>query len=645
MNASPETCQSSLSTTYSGGLMGKKFFVFLFFISEMAFAEKIIPPVIVIPEHSFTSGPMKVITHEQIEMSGTTTVSQLLQKTSGLQLRNTTGNPNQPSISIRGFGANADSNTLVLIDGVPIVNPDLMPTDLSSIALQNVDHIEIVSGSEGVLYGDEAVGGIINIISQEKVKKEVSCSLGSYDQKNCSVSLQNRYKKLFYGIYLQKNHTNNYREHNDYDQNQLSGNLNYEYSSGKLKFNFNTANEKTLYPGALTSAQVSQNRRQANNNTDYFRDWNGFYHLRDEQVINSNWTLDTDLSRREMHGDGVLFSPFTQYRVTHFLKPQLKGVTGNLISFYGFDIQDDQYSLSSSFGTTRDSQQKYGVFLLYNYAMNDKLTFSAGARVAQQNNHLSSQSSLSNQNNQASATTIGLTYQYNPDTKFFIRRAGSFRFPKADENASTLSGQGLKTQQGVSYEAGIIQHYKKFTTKFSVYQLNLTHEIAFDPLQTPQDPLGTNRNLDPTSRSGFSLGEKYQVTDEFLLHGEYNYVNARFQSGPNKGNRIPLVAENLFNLGALYDFNDHWSSDVEAAYTGNQFPDNDDRNAAGKNGGYTVYNLNVQYHRDKLSAVFSFNNIFNKYYYDYTVYQSSMNSEFYYPAAGRNVLLTVNYSI
>ena len=128
-----------------------------------------------------------------------------------------------------------------------------------------------------------------------------------------------------------------------------------------------------------------------------------------------------------------------------------------------------------------------------------------------------------------------------------------------------------------------------------------------------------------------------------MVNGQYNFVNARFQNGANVGKRIPLVAENLLRAGADLTLNPNWNIYSEALYTGNQFSDNDNANIAGKIGGYTIFNFNIHYHWENFSAIFRVNNIFNKYYYFYTVFQPSLQSEFFYPAPGRNFLLTMKY--
>lgn len=610
-------------------------------------ASTLIPTVIVKKpsNYSMTSAPKTIISHDQINSIGATSLSQVLQELGGVQLEDMTGNGSQVLLSMRGFGVNANSNTLLLINGIPITNPDLAPPDLNAIPIADIKYIEIINGSESVLYGDQAVGGIINIITQQDtVKKfEVSCSDGTYNSHNCSAALSHHVRQWIYNINLLNNHTDNYREHNRYDQTLLSGGVAYPYQKGNWSFDYKIINERMEYPDALTLQQVRQNRVQAatTNDADFFKNWNGLFHLKQLQHLNDQWTLQTDISRREMHGSGVLTTPFTQARYIHYLQPQLKGEFNHITSTSGLQLSNDRYYLNSLFGTTNNYLQKYGIFTVFDITATPKLSFSIGARAAQQDSY---PLAANNTYNNAFASTIGATYQLTPITKLFLRRAESFRFPNADENAFTPTGiTQLKTQTGVSYETGAQWNFINSVSKLSIYQLNLTDEIAFDPTQTPQQPFGANRNLDPTIRRGASLSEKYLLNEKITLDGQYNYVNARFQSGINAGNRIPLVSENIFRAGVNYRFFNYWNAYTEAVYTGNQYSANDDANISGINGGYTYYNFNLRFVYHQFSASFRVNNIFNKYYYLYTIYTPFTNMQSFYPAPGRNCMLTLKY--
>src|SRR6185437_5895089 len=118
----------------------------------------------------------------------------------------------------------------------------------------------------------------------------------------------------------------------------------------------------------------------------------------------------------------------------------------------------------------------------------------------------------------------------------------------------------------------------------------------------------------------------------------------RFQNGINAGKRIPLVAENILHAGLNIHFLTYWNVYSEAIFTGNQFPANDDANIGKRMGGYTIYNFNLHYVYEKLSVSFRVNNLFNKPYYLYTVFQPFEPFETFYPAPERNFLLSLQYS-
>ncbi len=639
---SPQCRSGSLRTC-----CGRRYFeniLFLLLLPSTLFATEKIPPVVVSKPLSHSHQPNVVISSSELQKQGVSSLTEALQTFGGIQLQDTTGNGSQVAISMRGFGVNASSNSLLLINGIPFTNPDIAPPNLNQIPIDDIAFIEIYTGSESVLYGDQAVGGVINIITRKKLKNNftLSCGIGSYNKRECNGGLQNQWKAIRYAMNVGSSHTDNYRAHNDYDLTNFSGEMLYPYANGSLQFNYKIDKEKMLYPGALTAAEVDQNRRAANNDIDFFSDWGGFFHLRHLQSINDDWMIETDITRRTMDGNGVLFSPFTQSRIIDFIKPEIKGKIGSILTEGGIDLESDHYTLDTAFGETIDKLQKYGVFTLIKIPSGNKLIFSMGGRAAVQYSDLQSPDDI-NVTNHAAATTIDGTYQYTEKTSFYLRRAGSFRFPKADEMASTTPGTILKTQQGVAYETGVSTEWMNLSSQFSLFQLNLHDEITFDPTQTAEDPFGTNRNLPPTERIGFSINEKYEISNSVALTGQYHYVNAKFSSGINKGKQIPSVAENIFHVGLDYHFLEDWNLFNEAIYTGSQYPANDDANVSQKIGGYIVYNVNLHYQLQQFSASFRINNLFNKFYNLYTVYTPSTNTDTFYPAPGRNFYFTMKY--
>jgi len=107
-----------------------------------------------------------VITAEDIERSPAATVSDLLSREANLNLQSYFGGSRYSGVDMRGMGATATSNVLVLVDGVKLNENDLSAPDLSTIPLAQIERIEILRGAGGVRYGNGAVAGVINIITR-----------------------------------------------------------------------------------------------------------------------------------------------------------------------------------------------------------------------------------------------------------------------------------------------------------------------------------------------------------------------------------------------------------------------------------------------------------------------------------------------
>jgi vitamin B12 transporter len=105
-----------------------------------------------------------VLNQRAIELSQTTTVTELLSQTPGVTFVRNGGAGKTTSLFIRGAEA---GQTVVLIDGVRLNDPSSPDTgaSLSDIVSGNIERIEVLRGAQSTLYGSQAIGGVINIIT------------------------------------------------------------------------------------------------------------------------------------------------------------------------------------------------------------------------------------------------------------------------------------------------------------------------------------------------------------------------------------------------------------------------------------------------------------------------------------------------
>ena len=108
-------------------------------------------------------------------------------------------------VQIQGI---ASDYVLVLIDGVPVVGRSSGNLDLSRFAIGNIKQIEVVKGPSSALFGSEALGGVINIITErpktDKITGQVTHRAASFNNQNTTISLNQRKGKLGYSIFLDR---------------------------------------------------------------------------------------------------------------------------------------------------------------------------------------------------------------------------------------------------------------------------------------------------------------------------------------------------------------------------------------------------------------------------------------------------------
>lgn len=120
--------------------------------------------------------PISIITATEISKTGVSRLNQILSEQTGIILI-----PDESGFEgfqMQGLDA---AYTMILIDGVPLVGRSAGTLDLSRISVGNVDRIEIVKGASSALYGSEAMGGVINVITKKPKQDSLSGNL-SYQQ-------------------------------------------------------------------------------------------------------------------------------------------------------------------------------------------------------------------------------------------------------------------------------------------------------------------------------------------------------------------------------------------------------------------------------------------------------------------------------
>lgn len=157
-------------------------------------------------ERSKTGSSVTVIDKKQIERSSRQTVADVLRGQKGVDVVQTGGPGGNTSVFLRG--ANSE-HTLILIDGIEANNPinNSRSFNFNDLSLESVERIEIIRGPQSTIYGSDALGGVINIITKKgsnTATTSITAEAGSYSLFRESANTSGKVDKFSYAIGAQR---------------------------------------------------------------------------------------------------------------------------------------------------------------------------------------------------------------------------------------------------------------------------------------------------------------------------------------------------------------------------------------------------------------------------------------------------------
>jgi len=143
--------------------------------------------------------PVRVITRDDIELSLAADLAELLRFEAGIDIGRNGGPGQATSMFLRGTESN---HVLVLIDGVRMNPGTLGGAAIQHISPEVIERVEIVKGARSALFGTDAIGGVINIITRraDETSVEAGAGAGSFDSRSAFVSAGTRGEKNQFGM-------------------------------------------------------------------------------------------------------------------------------------------------------------------------------------------------------------------------------------------------------------------------------------------------------------------------------------------------------------------------------------------------------------------------------------------------------------
>ncbi len=586
-----------------------------------------------------------VLTAEEIEQRGAKTVAEALKLVSSVTVKEMGGA--DAAFDMRGQGATAKSNVIVLVDGAPINSIDLSGYKTSSIPVDNIERIEVIPSGGSVLYGDGAIGGTINIVTKmPKDKKNygsLNSEIGSYGLKKQQAIYGTKINdKLSLELDYLKKEKDGYRDYAKDDLESFGLRTRYKLADGEFGFKYNYSNNEFRAPGSLTREEVDGDRTQSTGNS-----WRVFDGKTEKNDFTGDYTynINSDLEFKVLgmysreayrNTNGYLIPEYrTDYKTElRYLKPQLKySYLEESYVVFGGEVFEGETINYSNYGDNKVEKESIAGFLINSYTFND-LRFTQGYR--RQNIEYKGLGKKGiTKKYQADALELTTSYLYSDSGSTYISYTKAFRTPNTDElNPDYLpDNANFEMQKTETYELGIKDYLGNTYVSTSIFYIETQHEIYFDVLNY------VNRNLDGTSkRKGIEFSLEHYF-DKLTISESLTYMETEFKDGKD----IPGVPNVKGVLNFNYRFNDKLTLNNSWEYYGKMYANGDEENLGSKVDNYILSGVSFSYDfKDGLIVSAGINNLFNEKYYDYIGYSNGTLS--YYPAAERNYYLGVKYS-
>ena len=645
-----------------------------------------------------------VITAEQIAHSPSQTLSEIIAQVPGVQLTSLFGGVNgaKTSVDLRGFGAFATANTLILVNGRRLNDIDMAQVDLSTIPVNSIERIEITRGNSGaVLYGDNAVGGVINIVLKSgvggpPVAVRAEAGYGSFNQRLANISVATNsgpWSTSFYGNAIK---SDGYRENNALDQRNGVGNLNYTTPDLKAFLTVTGDDQKLGLPGGRIVSpsqginELVTNRRGAATPFDYGNQQGASATAGFTKTLWNGAELIVDGGVRKKDTQGAFFgtvpaaSPLPSFSSTYndaalqtwsitprlSVKNSILGMPSQIltgIDYYDATFNQERGAFRGLAAThTYDlSQQTVAGYWQQTLGLLPTTDFSYGARV--QNTSLSARdrydsnapgcatffncdigASPLNSNETQYALHAGLEHRFNDVFSVFGRAARAFRTPTVDERVA--SGPAFESTFPFNPIAGDFALKTQtshdieggFRVKSGGFQMQTSiYNMDLENEIHFNPVLFFNTNLDPTRRYGSETSASLRVTDTVLLRGGVAYTRAVFREGDFTGKDVPLVSHYTANGGVTWNiWQNYLVFDATVRAWSERAMDNDQANTQRRIPASATVDLKLSGAYDRFFWSAAVINLFDAQYYDYAIASTFTPGRFSaYPLPGRTFMV------
>ena len=216
---------------------------------------------------SASTSAASMLTAADIQRYPISNISDALALIPGIVFSNRDGLGQDPIATVRGFYGGGEAEYLqVMVDGKPLNNIETGLVNWNSVPISSVESIEVVRGSASSLYGDAALGGIVNILTKNKRvgQTQFANRIGTFNTLSAQLRSRGKFKTRGYSLFASEERNDGFRDHAERRIENIGGTLSLlQKPSGSLSISTAHNRVRSDTPGALSGAELDDSRTQS----------------------------------------------------------------------------------------------------------------------------------------------------------------------------------------------------------------------------------------------------------------------------------------------------------------------------------------------------------------------------------------------
>lgn len=467
-------------------------------------------------------------------------------------------------MSIRGIGGSPTSGVLVLIDGHPQYMGLMGHPLADSYQSMMTERVEVVRGPASVLYGSNAMGGVINIITRKQESdgshKSAQFSYGSYNTLSAELSGGFRKSQFYTNGSLSYNHSDGHRENMDFEQFNSYIKAGYDFTDNWNSFiDVNLSKSLSSNPGTVTSpiidndADILRGVASASLENNYDNTSGAvklFYNFGTHNINDGYNDYSSFIPDYRFRSNDQMFGA-SAYQSFSFFE-------GNKTTA-GIDLQRFGGEAITKFPNepARDSTQvdihlnNVAVYLnVQQTVMDERLTFNAGIRL---DHH--------ELNGSEWVPQLGLSFTPTSYTSIKGILSKGFRNPTIRElYMFPPRNADLKAERLMNYEISLLQMLPEIGISLGINLFYIKGDNIIQTQIVEGRPL--NVNSGEVENRGFELTANYNISEELGLSANYSLLDMTY--------KIIGAPEHKFYVNANYNIG-NWEISSGVQYLGNLY--------------------------------------------------------------------------